>query len=154
MYIKKKLRENLSVGAQISGYMYNIKYDYSTAQHRRINPAFLFYRLTSCNLSERSCKALFSVLSCQSSSLRELDLTNNHLQDSGVKLLSDELKSPNCKVETLRSAFSLFLHKNNYSLWRIIWKIFLSVNYHFMLVIICKKVGKGSSSEILSILSG
>ncbi|XP_034096336.1 NLR family CARD domain-containing protein 3-like isoform X2 [Gymnodraco acuticeps] len=61
--------------------------------------------LSDCNLSERSFAALSSVLSSQSSSLRDLDLSNNDLQDSGVKLLSAGLESPHCELETLRVTY-------------------------------------------------
>ncbi|KAM9345500.1 uncharacterized protein ABDE67_014379 [Symphorus nematophorus] len=58
--------------------------------------------LSGCDLSARSCEALSSVLSSQSSSLRELDLSNNKLQNIGVEELSKGLKSPHCTLEALR----------------------------------------------------
>ncbi|CAI5657168.1 unnamed protein product [Oreochromis niloticus] len=58
--------------------------------------------LSGCSLSERSCETLSSVVSSHSSNLRQLDLSNNDLQDSGVKLLCVGVASQHCKLETLR----------------------------------------------------
>ncbi|XP_026054693.1 NACHT, LRR and PYD domains-containing protein 3-like [Carassius auratus] len=57
-------------------------------------------KLCNCALTEESCSALASVLSSDSSSLKDLDLSNNTLKDSGVELISDGLKD-NCKLEKL-----------------------------------------------------
>uniref|UniRef100_A0AAX7W5F2 B30.2/SPRY domain-containing protein n=1 Tax=Astatotilapia calliptera TaxID=8154 RepID=A0AAX7W5F2_ASTCA len=43
--------------------------------------------LRDCNLSERGCKALSSALTSPSCNLRELDLSNNNLNDTGLNML-------------------------------------------------------------------
>ncbi|XP_066537064.1 NACHT, LRR and PYD domains-containing protein 12-like [Hoplias malabaricus] len=59
-------------------------------------------RIALCNFGAKSCKSLGSVLQSVNSSLKELDLSNNDLQDSGVEQLFDGLNSPHCKLKTLR----------------------------------------------------
>ncbi|KAM4606202.1 NACHT, LRR and PYD domains-containing protein 3-like isoform 1-T1 [Polymixia lowei] len=61
-------------------------------------------RLADIDLSERHCEVVASALSSNPSHLRALDQSNNKLKDSGVKLLSAGLRSPHCRLETLRLA--------------------------------------------------
>ncbi len=60
---------------------HKIQYRYKR-KHLNLFPCPL--RLNLCKLSWMSCEALASVLISQSSCLKQLDLSNNDLQDSGV----------------------------------------------------------------------
>lgn len=62
----------------------------------------LYFSLNGCRLGERSCEALASILQSRNSNVRVLDLSDNDLKDSGVKLLSSGIASPDCKLEVLR----------------------------------------------------
>ncbi|XP_050932788.1 NACHT, LRR and PYD domains-containing protein 12 isoform X10 [Lates calcarifer] len=82
------------------------KYNTSEEGRRRLIPAVRNCRkaqLGGCGLSETDCEVVASALKSNPSHLRELDLSDNKdLKDSGVKLVSAGLESPNCRLETLR----------------------------------------------------
>ncbi|XP_036419951.1 NACHT, LRR and PYD domains-containing protein 12-like isoform X2 [Colossoma macropomum] len=81
------------------------KYNTSEEGYRRLIPALTVCRkarLARCGLTTSSCENLSSALQSINSSLKELDLSNNDLQDSFVDLLSAGLKSSHCKLEILR----------------------------------------------------
>ncbi|KAL4001569.1 hypothetical protein ACER0C_006868 [Sarotherodon galilaeus] len=59
-------------------------------------------RLTHCVLSDAHCEVVASALKSNPSHLIELDMSKNNLKDSGVKMLSAGLESPNCQLKTLR----------------------------------------------------
>ncbi|KAJ8349139.1 hypothetical protein SKAU_G00277280, partial [Synaphobranchus kaupii] len=54
-----------------------------------------------CNLTEGCCDVLASVLRSSHSELRDLELRDNELQDSGVRALSAGLEDLHCKLQTL-----------------------------------------------------
>ncbi|XP_048010613.1 NACHT, LRR and PYD domains-containing protein 12-like [Megalobrama amblycephala] len=58
-------------------------------------------RLSGCMVTEEGCGYVSSALSSNPSHLRELDLSYNHPGDSGVKLLSEKLEDPTCKLDKL-----------------------------------------------------
>uniref|UniRef100_A0A8C1DKC3 NACHT domain-containing protein n=1 Tax=Cyprinus carpio carpio TaxID=630221 RepID=A0A8C1DKC3_CYPCA len=58
-------------------------------------------QLHGCGLTEKSCSALATVLR-SNSSLKELDMSNNHLQDPGIKKLQNGLENTNCALQKLR----------------------------------------------------
>uniref|UniRef100_A0A3B3IB99 NACHT domain-containing protein n=1 Tax=Oryzias latipes TaxID=8090 RepID=A0A3B3IB99_ORYLA len=77
-----------------------------TMEFKDKNSELIFLCLHVCHhryeLSENDCEAVASALKSNPSHLIELDLSKAKLKDSALEVLSGGLKSPNCKLETLR----------------------------------------------------
>ncbi|CAI5682272.1 unnamed protein product [Oreochromis niloticus] len=81
------------------------KYKTSERGRQRLIPAVRNCRkagLTQCGLSEFHYEVVASALKSNPSHLTELDMSENNLRDSSVKLVCAGLESPNCRLETLR----------------------------------------------------
>ncbi|KAL0159293.1 hypothetical protein M9458_043018, partial [Cirrhinus mrigala] len=57
--------------------------------------------LSNCHITQKGCAALITALISNPSHLKELNLSYNKPGDSGVKLLSDLLEDPHCRLEKL-----------------------------------------------------
>ncbi|XP_078790513.1 NACHT, LRR and PYD domains-containing protein 12-like [Oryzias latipes] len=84
-------------------------YHYSTSSNEgrwRLIPAVRNcrkFRLPyKCGLSETHCEIVASALKSNPSHLTELDLSDNILECSSLKVLCSGLESPNCRLQTLR----------------------------------------------------
>uniref|UniRef100_A0A673LZY4 Uncharacterized protein n=1 Tax=Sinocyclocheilus rhinocerous TaxID=307959 RepID=A0A673LZY4_9TELE len=58
--------------------------------------------LCECIITEKQCFILTSALKSNPSHLRELDLSGNEIENTGVNHLCDVLKDSHCKLERLR----------------------------------------------------
>ena len=78
-------------------------------------------RLSGCLITEEGCGFLASSLRANPSHLRELDLSYNHLGNSGVEILSAGLKDPKWNLDTLRYEEVSCSHRQSVSGKLVIW---------------------------------
>uniref|UniRef100_A0A6Q2XCT1 Uncharacterized protein n=1 Tax=Esox lucius TaxID=8010 RepID=A0A6Q2XCT1_ESOLU len=81
------------------------KYKTSQEGRGRLIPAVRRCRkalLAGCKLTAEVCEVISSAFRSNPSHLTVMDLSDNELMDSGVKMLSAGLGHPHCKLETLR----------------------------------------------------
>lgn len=62
----------------------------------------VFPSLSQCGLTVDCCDSLAATLVEKSSSLRDLNLGVNNLQDLGITILCAGLENPHCQLDTLR----------------------------------------------------
>uniref|UniRef100_A0AAY5L2T0 B30.2/SPRY domain-containing protein n=1 Tax=Esox lucius TaxID=8010 RepID=A0AAY5L2T0_ESOLU len=75
---------------------------YSTSEEGLLGLLPVIKTCRTALITEKGCASLVSALKSNPSHLKELDLSNNDLKDTGVEKLSALLKDPQCRLETLR----------------------------------------------------
>ncbi|KAK3569701.1 hypothetical protein QTP86_003136 [Hemibagrus guttatus] len=73
--------------------------------------------LCKCSITEDDCTAVVSALGLNPSHLKELDLSDNTLGDTGVKQLSDLLQNSHCTLEKLKVAYVISILSGKARLW-------------------------------------
>ncbi|XP_056304433.1 uncharacterized protein LOC130216564 [Danio aesculapii] len=76
-------------------------------KHSRINTL----TLCVCSIKEEQCVFLTSALKSNPSHLRELNLTGNQIQNTGLNHFCDILKNSQCKLERLRWRYSFMTYE-------------------------------------------
>ncbi|KAI2645040.1 NLR family CARD domain-containing protein 3 [Labeo rohita] len=87
------------------------RFTLSSSNYTKLIPAVRCCRralFDSCGFDKTCCETVSIALQSPNSHLTELDLSRNHLQDSGVKLIYDGLKSLYCRLNILR--FDIHIH--------------------------------------------
>ncbi|XP_050957742.1 ribonuclease inhibitor [Labeo rohita] len=69
--------------------------------------------LCGCSITEKQCLILTSALKSNPSHLRELNLSENQITNTGVNHLCDVLKDSHCKLERLRSVTFTYKNQND-----------------------------------------
>ncbi|XP_050958178.1 ribonuclease inhibitor [Labeo rohita] len=69
--------------------------------------------LCDCSITEEQCLILTSALKSNPSHLRELNLSENQIKNTGVNHLCDVLKDSHCKLERLRSVTFTYKNQND-----------------------------------------
>ncbi|KAK3548697.1 hypothetical protein QTP70_016989, partial [Hemibagrus guttatus] len=93
------LQRELNVSEKISGDS-QVKQLSALLEDSHCRPEIL--KLCKCSITEDDCTAVVSALGLNPSHLKELDLSDNTIGDTGVKQLSDLLQNSHCTLEKLK----------------------------------------------------